>query len=60
MKIVSTKPHKIVVKRRVCSDCGMTLEYVPKDVVIRSYSCCGKMETDSFIKCPNCEAWLIV
>jgi hypothetical protein len=57
MKIVDTKPHKSVVERKVCNNCGVTLEYVPKDVVIRSY---GKSESDPFIKCPNCENWIAV
>ncbi len=60
MKIVDVKPHESVVKRRVCKHCGVTLEYVPKDVVIRQYSCCGSLETDPFIKCPNCEHWIEV
>lgn len=60
MKIVKKKPHPSVVKRRVCSDCGVTLEYVPKDIKVKTYSAYGSFERDSMIKCPNCGAWLNV
>lgn len=60
MKVISKKPRKSVTKRKICTNCGTTLEYVPKDVVIREYSCCGSREIDSFIKCPNCKEWLMV
>lgn len=60
MKIVKIKPHKSVVKRTVCLNCGVTLEYVLKDVKVRTYSCCGSLESDPMIKCLNCGEWLIV
>jgi hypothetical protein len=49
MKIINRNPHRSIVKKRICCDCGATLAYVPKDVVIRSYSCCGSIETDTFM-----------
>jgi hypothetical protein len=58
MKIVDKKPHESVVKQKICTNCGVTLEYVPKDVVFRKYSCCGSLECGTFIKCLNCEQWL--
>lgn len=60
IKIINKKPHESVVKRRVCSDCGITFTYTPIDRVLKNYSCCGSMESDFFIKCPNCNSEMIV
>jgi hypothetical protein len=32
VKVISTEPHKSVVKEIVCKNCGATLQYVPKDI----------------------------
>ena len=56
MKIISTKPDKSVVKRKVCNNCGITLEYVPADVVTlwsgKDYG--GGPDGAMGFKCPNC------
>lgn len=55
VKVVSTVPHKSVVKEVVCHNCGATLEYVPADVkskYVRDYG--GGGDTVKTIQCPNC------
>ncbi len=34
MKIINDTPDPKVVKQAVCSNCGVTLEYIPRDVVL--------------------------
>ena len=43
-----------LVKRTTCSNCASILEYTLNEVESKTYSCCGHLETDGFIKCPNC------
>lgn len=53
--VVSTQPHRSVVREAICKDCGSTLEYVPKDVknrTVRDYT--GERELIHYIDCPNC------
>lgn len=53
--IVKTEPHPSVVKEVVCRNCGVTLSYVPNDVVsryVKDYG--GGGDTYKHIKCPNC------
>lgn len=52
--VVSTVPHKSVVKEAICRECGATLSYVPKDIEVRRVSHCGHVDTEYFIKCPAC------
>lgn len=55
VKIISTVPHKSVVKEAVCRNCGSTLEYVPKDVredYTSDYT--GDRSYYKYIDCPNC------
>jgi len=52
--VVSTVPHKSVVKEAICGECGATLHYVPKDVEARRVSHGGDIDTEYFIKCPAC------
>ncbi len=60
IKVINRKPHKSVVKRLICEECGVTLEYTPKDMVLKNYSCCGSLESDYFIKCPECNYETVV
>lgn len=60
MKIVKVEPDESVVKRIICSNCGVTLEYVPNDKYGKTYSCCGHIEHDYFITCINCKQELMV
>lgn len=55
MKVISTKPHKSALKRKVCEHCGATLEYVPNDVKERNgrdYS--GGPDGEKWVDCGNC------
>lgn len=55
VKVIEKKPHKKVVKRKICPNCGATLEYTPKDVQTysgRDYS--GGPDGREYIGCPNC------
>lgn len=48
------------IKRVTCKNCGSILEYFPKDVKIKSYSCMGELDTYSCITCPECKASVTV
>lgn len=53
--VVSTVPHRDVVKETVCRHCGVTLQYVPTDVkndYTTDYT--GGRDYYKFIGCPAC------
>jgi len=55
VKVISTEPHRSVVKEIVCKNCGATLQYVPKDIeseIHHDYG--GGSDEFRFIKCPPC------
>ena len=55
VKVISTDPHRSVVKEIVCKNCGSTLQYVPKDVESeRHYDYLGDSDEYRFITCPSC------
>lgn len=55
VKVIETKPDASVVKRKVCRECGATLEYVPRDVKTRSWTDYGGGASgEEYITCPNC------
>jgi hypothetical protein len=55
VKVISTTPHPSVVKEVVCRNCGVTLEYIPKDIQEHRYKDYdGCSETEYFITCPPC------
>lgn len=61
VRIVNTKPHKSVVKKVICDNCGVTLEYVPNDVstrTIRDYG--GGSDTEKYFVCPNCDHTIVL
>lgn len=61
VKVIETKPDHSVVKRCVCQNCGVTLEYVPKDVKQHTHTdYTGSTDTDDYIKCPSCKEWVWV
>ena len=61
IKIIDEKPHKSVLKKRVCDYCGVTLEYTPNDVkTATSYDYGGGSDDYEFIKCPKCKKILEV
>mgnify|MGYP001593746208 CR=1 FL=1 len=56
VKVVETKPDASVVKRKVCGNCGATLEYVPNDVrSIHGTDYSGGADGCEYITCPNCK-----
>lgn len=53
--IVSTQPHRSVIKECVCKNCGATLQYVPADVKeVKSYDYGGGYDINKVIGCPAC------
>lgn len=55
IKVVKIKPHKSVVKKCVCNNCGATLEYTPNDVTYAWYSDYGGgRDKYAEFNCPNC------
>ncbi len=61
MRVISKGPSKTVAKEIVCSDCGATIEYVPKDVRLlwsgKDYS--GGPDGAKGFTCPECGAQVI-
>lgn len=53
--VVSTVPHRDVVKETICRNCGSTLQYVPADVK-SDYTTdyLGDRDYYKFITCPPC------
>ena len=61
VRIIKTEPDPKVVKQVVCRNCGVTLEYVPRDVksqVTHDYG--GGSDTDYFIECLACATWVLL
>lgn len=54
VRVVKKEPAPQVVKQAICGQCGVTLEYVPRDVKTRQVSCCGDLDTERYIDCPEC------
>jgi len=62
VKVVSKKPAASVVKKRTCKNCGVTVTYLPKDVIEQNaedfYGCgAGGMK---WIACPICKEQIIL
>ncbi len=50
--------EKTVEKFRTrCERCGSKLEFEESDTKMKEYTCCGKPETGTFIKCAACGKW---
>ena len=61
VRVIKKKPAASVVKRRVCGNCGATLEYVPKDIKEKhgtDYG--GGPDGCKYIICPECNEWVIL
>jgi len=55
VKIIKIKPAKKVVKRKICRNCGATLEYTPRDVLrYDGIDIAGGPDGREYIICPNC------
>lgn len=61
IKIINPIPDPRVVKEVICKNCGVTLGYTPNDVVSsRGVDIDGSSYTYKYIRCPNCEAQVII
>jgi len=61
IKIINDKPHKSVVKRAICDNCGVTLEYVPNDVATKHWKDYdGGGNSADYIPCPQCNHQIIL
>jgi len=61
MRVISRDPHPSVVKEKICTNCGVTLEYVPADIqtkIVSDYT--GSKDSYSYITCPECKQDLSV
>lgn len=56
IRIIDETPHESVVKKAVCRNCGVTLEYVPNDIKSRdTMDYGGTTDTLYFIDCLKCQ-----
>jgi len=61
IKIINDVPAASVVKRRICGNCGVTLEYTPNDVQKKTETdYTGCKDVYRFIPCPKCSDILYV
>jgi uncharacterized protein with PIN domain len=61
IRVVKTEPDSSVIKRKVCKNCGATLEFVPNDVKTHVYTeIDGGSDSYDYIDCPNCNRVVIV
>ena len=61
IKIINDIPDSSVVKRAICRNCGVTLEYTPNDTrleVVGDYG--GGRDTYRRIDCPKCHSVITV
>lgn len=62
VKIINEIPDPKIVKQKVCHNCGVTLEYVPNDVILLwsgiDYS--GGSDGAKGFKCPKCKKDIII
>lgn len=61
IKIINDVPDSSVVKRIICKNCGVGLEYTPSDTyteTIKDYG--GGSETYRRINCPKCQVRITV
>ena len=61
VRVVEEKPDASVVKKIVCRNCGVTLEYVPNDV--RRYDgtdYSGGPDGCEWVDCPKCSKRAII
>jgi len=61
VKVVKKKPDASVIKRKICANCGATLEYVPKDIKERhGTDWGGGPDGAKWIVCPECNKEVIL
>lgn len=61
VEIVNDQPDPSVRKRKVCQNCGVTVQYVPNDVKEysgRDYS--GGPDGCRWVRCPKCGKQIIL
>lgn len=55
IEVVDSTPHPSVVREKICTSCGVTLRYTPKDIVTgKSYDYTGDWDYVYSIQCPRC------
>lgn len=62
IEVVDSTPHPSVVREKICTSCGVTLRYTPKDIVTSysydytgySYDYTGYWDYVYSIQCPRC------
>jgi hypothetical protein len=56
IKVIKTEPAQSVIIRKVCRNCGVTLEFVPADVQHRTWK---EIDMSSggckYVVCPHCK-----
>lgn len=61
VKVIEEKPDPSVVKRIICQNCGVTLEYVPNDVKsFHGTDMSGGPDGSEWVVCPKCNKPAII
>lgn len=55
IRIINPEPDKSVVRRCICRNCGVKLQFVPMDIQKElHYDYTGDFDEYYFIQCPKC------
>lgn len=61
IKIIDNTPDPSVVKRIVCNNCGVKLEYTPSDVkTVNGTDYSGGPDGCDYIPCPKCSKRVVI
>jgi len=61
IRIIDDKPHPTVVKKTICKNCGVTIEYTPDEIkskIVGDYG--GGSDVYHFLQCPKCNHTIYV
>lgn len=59
IEVIDRTPHPDVLKKVICKNCGVTLQYLPIDTVVGWKSAGGDRWTVDYIVCPECKSQVV-
>ncbi len=60
IKIVDEEPDPSVIKKTICKNCGIKIEFLPIDVLSKTLYSFGESEIYRYIPCPKCNSEITV